>query len=38
MSKGVIYVLINPIFPEYVKIGYANGLQKRLKQLNRYES
>ena len=37
MSKGVIYVLTNPSFPEYVKIGYADDLQKRLKQLNRSE-
>ena len=36
-SKGVIYVLTNPSFPEYVKIGYADDLQKRLKQLNRSE-
>ena len=37
MAKGVIYVLTNPSFPEYVKIGYADDLQKRLKQLNRSE-
>lgn len=37
MPKGVIYVLTNPSFPEYVKIGYADDLQKRLKQLNRSE-
>ena len=37
MTKGVIYVLTNPSFPEYVKIGYADDLQKRLKQLNRSE-
>lgn len=37
MNKGVIYVLTNPSFPEYVKIGYADDLQKRLKQLNRSE-
>ena len=37
MSKGVIYVLTNPSFPEYVKIGYADDLQKRLRQLNRSE-
>lgn len=37
MAKGVIYVLTNPSFPEYVKIGYADDLEKRLKQLNRSE-
>lgn len=34
MSKGVIYILTNPAFPEYVKIGYADNLEKRLKSLN----
>lgn len=37
MHKGVIYVLTNPSFPEYVKIGYADNLEKRLRQLNRSE-
>lgn len=37
MRKGVIYVLTNPSFPEYVKIGYADNLEKRLHQLNRSE-
>lgn len=37
MHKGVIYVLTNPSFPEYVKIGYADNLEKRLHQLNRSE-
>jgi len=23
MAKGVIYILTNPLFPEYVNIGYA---------------
>ena len=36
-NKGVIYVLTNPSFREYVKIGYADDLEKRLKQLNRSE-
>lgn len=36
--KGVIYILTNPSFPQYVKIGYAQDLEKRLKQLNRSET
>lgn len=36
--KGVIYVMTNPSFPEYVKIGYADDVEKRLKQLNRSET
>ena len=34
---GYIYILTNPSFPQYVKIGYANDLDARLKQLNRSE-
>ena len=34
---GYIYILTNPSFKEYVKIGYADDVQKRLKQLNRSE-
>ena len=37
-NKGVIYILTNPSFPEYVKIGYANALASRLKQLNKSET
>lgn len=38
MNKmGVIYILTNPSFPEYVKIGYADDINKRLAQLNRSE-
>ena len=38
MNKtGVIYILTNPSFPEYVKIGYADDIDKRLQQLNRSE-
>lgn len=33
-KKGVIYILTNPSFPEYVKIGYADDINKRLKSLN----
>jgi len=36
-KKGVIYILTNPSFPEYVKIGYADDVEKRLTQLNRSE-
>lgn len=38
MGKGVIYILTNPSFPQYVKIGYASNLQRRLQQLNRSEA
>ncbi len=31
---GVIYILTNPSFPAYVKIGYADDLHQRLEQLN----
>lgn len=36
-KNGVIYILTNPSFPEYVKIGYADDIEKRLSQLNRSE-
>ena len=36
-TKGFIYILTNPSFPEYVKIGYADNVEKRLDQLNRSE-
>ena len=36
-KKGVIYILTNPSFPEYVKIEYADDIDKRLQQLNRSE-
>ena len=36
-SEGVIYILTNPSFPDYVKIGYADDVNKRLKELNRSE-
>ena len=31
---GVIYILTNPSFPDYVKIGYATNIEQRLRQLN----
>ena len=33
--NGVIYILTNPSFPEYVKIGYATDVKQRLDELNR---
>lgn len=35
--KGVIYILTNPSFPQFVKIGYADDVDKRLAQFNRSE-
>lgn len=37
MNKGYIYILTNPSFPDYVKIGYADDVERRLQQLNRSE-
>ena len=34
MSKGYIYILTNPSFPNYVKIGYADDVDSRVRQLN----
>ena len=34
---GYIYILTNPSFPQYVKIGYADDVERRLAQLNRSE-
>ena len=31
---GAIYILKNPSFPDYIKIGYANDVYSRLKTLN----
>ncbi len=36
-KNGVIYILTNPSFPEYVKIGYADDIDRRLAELNRTE-
>ena len=30
-KQGVIYILTNPSFLDYVKIGYADDVNKRLK-------
>ena len=38
MKKGVIYILTNPSFENYVKIGYATDIEKRLRTLNRSET
>lgn len=38
MAKGVIYILTNPSFPDYVKIGFVKDLEKRMGQLNRSET
>ena len=37
MSRGYIYILTNPSFPDYIKIGYAKDVENRLQQLNRSE-
>ena len=36
-KNGVIYILTNPSFKEYVKIGYADDVERRLRELNRSE-
>ena len=36
-TKGCIYILTNPSFPNYVKIGYADNVEERVTQLNRTE-
>ena len=36
--SGVIYILTNPSFPDYIKIGYATNIEQRLRQLNRSET
>lgn len=32
MTKGVIYILKNPSFPDYIKIGYADNIEHRLQE------
>jgi hypothetical protein len=34
---GYIYILTNPSFKDYVKIGYADNVEERVAQLNRTE-
>ena len=34
---GVIYILTNPSFPEFVKIGYTDDMDRRLREFNRSE-
>lgn len=34
-KTGFIYILTNPSFPQYVKIGYATDVKQRLNELNR---
>ena len=36
-NKGYIYILTNPSFKEYIKIGYADNVENRLRQLNNSE-
>ena len=30
-NKGVIYILTNPSFPQYVKIGHVDAVDKRFR-------
>ena len=36
-QQGFIYILTNPSFPDYVKIGYADDVEKRVQELNKTE-
>ena len=36
-KKGYVYILTNPSFPEYEKIGYADDVEDRVDRLNRTE-
>lgn len=36
-TEGYIYILTNSFFPPYVKIGYANNVEARVKKLNQTE-
>ena len=33
-TSGTIYILTNPSFPEWVKVGFTTNLPQRLKKLN----
>ena len=35
---GAIYILTNPSFPDYVKIGYSKNVQERINKLNNSEA
>ena len=35
---GVIYILTNPSFQEYIKIWYVDDVKARVKQLNNFEA
>ena len=37
MPEGYIYILTNPSFPDYVKIGSADNVLERVQQLNKSE-
>jgi hypothetical protein len=37
VKEGYIYILTNPSFDEYIKIGYSEDVEERVKQLNRTE-
>lgn len=34
-TRGYIYIMTNPSFPQYVKIGYTTDIKQRLRELNR---
>ena len=34
LFAGVIYILVNPAFPDLVKIGYSDNIQSRMKRFN----
>ena len=37
MKKGYVYILTNPSFPDYIKIGYTDNIKERLASFNRNE-